>query len=156
MERIVCKKRNKIIEAFGEESYTPIGLNRRYIASIVFDNKEKLDLLNSITHPATIAHARQWFAQQQAPYAIKEAALLFESGSASDLDKVIGVYAPLALRIARTMKRDGTTREQVLQRMHNQIDEHIKMRLCDYVLINNEQELLLPQVIKLHEEFLNR
>lgn len=143
-----------VTDAFGTESYTATGLNRPFISKIVFGNKEKLELLNSITHPAIIAHAKEWFARQQAPYVIKEAALLFESGSVADVDKVIGVYAPLSLRISRTMHRDHTTREQVLERMRNQINEDIKMRLCDYVITNNEQQLLLPQALKIHTQLL--
>ena len=90
--------------------------------------------------------------QQTAPYTIKEAALIFESGSQSELDYVIGVYAPKTLRIHRTMQRDGVDREEVLKRMQNQIDEEIKMRLCDFVIVNDEQQLLIPQVNRLHEQ----
>jgi dephospho-CoA kinase len=90
--------------------------------------------------------------QQNTPYVIKEAALIFESGSQENLDYVIGVSAPLALRIQRTMKRDGVTREEVLNRMQHQIQESIKMRLCDFVIRNDEQHLVLPQALALHEK----
>ncbi|HNN72651.1 MAG TPA: dephospho-CoA kinase, partial [Ferruginibacter sp.] len=83
---------------------------------------------------------------------IKEAALIFESGAQRHLDYVIGVTAPAPLRILRTMQRDQVTREEVLARMNKQMDESIKMRLCDFVLKNDEQQLLLPQVIALHEK----
>ena len=89
---------------------------------------------------------------QQEP--IKEAALLFESGSVSDLDFVIGVRAPRALRLHRAMHRDGLTREEVLSRMERQMDEGIKMKLCDYIIENNEQQLVIPQVLDLHRRFL--
>jgi dephospho-CoA kinase len=85
---------------------------------------------------------------------IKEAALLFESGSAADLDYVIGVQAPAHLRIKRVMDRDHSSREHVLSRSEKQIDEHIKMRLCDFLIVNNEQELVIPQVLELHNKFL--
>ncbi len=84
--------------------------------------------------------------QQKTPYAIKEAALIFESGSQSELDYVMGVYAPKTIRIHRTMQRDHVDREEVLKRMENQIEEEIKMRLCDFVIYNDEQQLLIPQV----------
>lgn len=146
-----------IIRHFGEESYKDNQLNRSYIASIVFGNEEKLKLLNSLTHPATIRHSSKWMEQQAStnsvPYAIKEAALLFESGSADYLDYVIGVYAPAPLRIKRTMERDHITQEQVLQRMSRQMDEETKMKRCDFVIINDETELVIPQVIALHERF---
>ena len=138
---------------FGEETYTDGLLNRKLLSSLIFNNPEKLAILNSIVHPATIKDAADWMKKQTAPYAIKEAALIFESGSQAQLDKVIGVYAPAAIRINRAMQRDNTTRDEVISRMNKQIDEEMKMRLCDYVITNDEQELLIPQVIKLHEEF---
>ncbi|MET0462898.1 MAG: dephospho-CoA kinase [Chitinophagaceae bacterium] len=143
-----------LLKYFGNESYTAEGLlNRPYIAAQVFGNPEKLALLNSISHPATIADSEQWMARQTAPFAIKEAALLFESGSASNLDYIIGVYSPTPLRILRTMHRDNITREEVLQRMKRQINETVKMKLCDFVVKNDEQELLIPQVVELNEKF---
>jgi dephospho-CoA kinase len=143
-----------IIEHFGKAAYTDGTLNRAYISSIVFQNKEKLALLNSLVHPATIRAAEKWMQQQQAAYAIKEAALIFESGSQNGLDLVIGVYAPKSLRILRTMQRDTISRDEVLKRMSNQVNEELKMKLCDFVIYNNEQQLLIPQVIALHEKLL--
>ncbi|HYH14044.1 MAG TPA: dephospho-CoA kinase, partial [Flavisolibacter sp.] len=114
----------------------------------------KLQLLNSLVHPPTIKHAEDWMAAQTSPYVIKEAALLFESGSVSGLDYVIGVHAPQHLRTKRVMDRDGSSREDVLNRMKRQIDEDIKMRLCDFVIKNNEQELVIPQVLEIHQKIL--
>ena len=145
--------KEKLRSVFGEGVYANGTLNRQYLSSIVFNDPLKLALLNSIVHPATIKDAEDWMLKQTAPYAIKEAALIFESGSQEHLDKVIGVYAPAAVRIHRVLQRDNVTREEVLGRMSKQIDEDIKMRLCDYVIKNDEQELLIPQVIKLHEAF---
>ena len=147
--------RLQLIDAFGEQTYVDGALNRVYLSSIVFKDSHQLERLNAMVHPATIAAAERWFAKQTARYVIKEAALLFESGSSAELDFIIGVTAPQSLRIQRTMKRDNITREQVLQRMDKQIDETIKMKLCDFVLMNDEQQMLLPQVIKLHEDLLN-
>ena len=114
--------KKNIIAHFGNESYKNDQLNRSYISSLVFNNKAKLELLNSLTHPATIRDANKWMQQQTSPYAIKEAALIFESGSAEHLDHIIGVYTPAPLRIRRIVQRDNTTREEVLQRMSRQID----------------------------------
>jgi dephospho-CoA kinase len=146
----------KIKEAFGEAAYINGRLDRQYIAGIVFRDPKQLELLNSLVHPATLAHAAGWMQAQHTPYAIKEAALIFESGSQQGLDLVIGVYAPQALRIHRVMQRDHVTREAVLDRMSKQINEEIKMRLCDMVIYNDEQQLLLPQVTQLHEQLLAR
>jgi len=144
--------KQSIINIFGKDSYTTDGkLNRSYLSSTVFSNPHQLERLNAIVHPATIQHAEQWMQQQQAPYVIKEAALIFESGSQSTLDYVIGVYAPQALRIQRTIKRDNIDKDKVLQRMQNQIDENIKMRLCDRVIQNDDQHSLMQQVLMVHE-----
>lgn len=142
----------EIIAQFGEASYTDGKLNRSFIASIVFNDKAKLELLNAITHPATIRDATEWMKRQTAPYGIKEAALLFESGSARDLDMIIGVYSPEILRIQRVMARDKVTREEVKMRMGRQIEESIKMKLCDMVIVNDEKVSLLEQVIGLNEK----
>lgn len=147
--------KQSIINIFGKDSYTTDGkLNRSYLSATVFSNPHQLEQLNAIVHPATIQHAEQWMQQQQAPYAIKEAALIFESGSQSTLDYVIGVYAPQALRIQRVMQRDHIDKDKVLQRMQNQIDENIKMRLCDRVIQNDDQTPLIQQVVMLHQELL--
>ena len=92
--------------------------------------------------------------KQNAPYIIKEAALIFESGSNQFLDKIIGVSSPLSLRIERTMKRNNISEEQVKARMALQMDEEEKMSLCDYVIINDEHQMLIPQVLSLHQLFL--
>ena len=140
---------------FGEAVYTGNILNRNVLATLVFNDPQKLDLLNRLVHPPTIRHAEAWMAQQTAPYIIKEAALLFESGSVSGLDYVIGVNTPEHLRLKRVMDRDGLAREEVMQRMNRQIEETIKMRLCDFVIQNNEQEMVLPQIIQLHQHLLS-
>ena len=149
--------KQQLILHFGRETYFEDGqLNRKHLSSIVFNNKEKLELLNSLVHPATIADAKEWFSKQQSPYVVKEAALLFESGTAEGLDYIIGVTAPSALRIKRVMDRDGVTADEVKKRMANQVDETLKMKLCDFVVHNNEQELLLPQILALHNELIKR
>ena len=143
--------REAIVQEFGPDAYQGHELNRAFIANVVFNNTEKLARLNAITHPATIRDAEIWMQRQKTRYVLKEAALIFESGSAAGLDYVIGVFAPEALRIQRVMQRDGISREQVKQRMDRQIEETVKMKLCDFVIRNDEQEMLIPQVLKLHQ-----
>lgn len=145
---------NLIKKHFSEEVYKEGKLDKAYLASVVFNNKEKLNLLNSLVHPFTIEDGKSWMKRQQTSYAIKEAALIFESGSQGEFDFIVGVYAPETLRIHRTIQRDKTDKERVRLRMQNQIKEEIKMKLCDEVLINNEQKLLVPQIIALHEKLL--
>ena len=144
----------QIIQHFGSNAYEDGKLNRSYISSMVFNNKGKLDLLNSIVHPATIRDSDDWMKLQNAPYVLKEAALIFESGSQQGLDYVIGVSAPAPLRIHRAMKRDGISRAEVTARMTRQIQETIKMRLCNFIIINDEQTMLIPQVITLHNKLM--
>lgn len=146
--------RQEIIKNFGELSYVNDKLNREYLASIVFHDKKKLAILNALVHPATIRNSAHWMKCQTSPYAIREAALIFESGVQDQLDYVIGVSAPLELRIERAMQRDKLTRRQVLDRMDRQINETIKMRLCDFVIVNDTKKPVIAQVLKLHEKFM--
>lgn len=140
---------------FGNEAYTNGILNRKYIADIVFNDAFKLEKLNAMVHPVTIAMAEKWMQQQTTPYVLKEAAIIFESGAASGLDYIIGVFAPQHLRIQRVMQRDKVSREEVLGRMSKQIDEFMKMKLCDFVITNDEQQLVIPQVLSVHEKLLS-
>ncbi|MBK8787238.1 MAG: dephospho-CoA kinase [Chitinophagaceae bacterium] len=146
--------KEKIKQQFGDDVYKNEKLDNKYLAQIVFSSEEKLHLLNSIVHPATINDANAWMLQQSTPYTLKEAALLFESGAAELLDYVIGVTAPAPLRLQRVMQRDNSSREDVMARMNKQMDEEIKMKLCNFIITNDEQQLLIPQVLALHETLL--
>jgi dephospho-CoA kinase len=147
--------KRSIIENFGEGAYLKNELDRKFLASIVFNDQKKLSLLNSLTHPVTIRDASEWMLQQRSPYAIKEAALLFESGAAELLDFVIGVSAPQHIRIKRVVERDNIPESEVMKRISRQMDEEKKMKRCDFVIVNNEEQLVLPQVMTLHEKFVN-
>lgn len=146
----------RIKNEFGPEAYSGKTLNRSHISKIVFKDPAKLEKLNAWVHPATIRAAARWWMKQEAPYAVKEAALIFEAGSADGLDAIVGVSAPKTLRLKRVLDRDRLSREEILQRMDRQIDDDLKMRLCDHVIVNDEIQLVLPQVLKLHEVFLAR
>lgn len=148
----VLKK--EIREVFGNEAYHNEQLNASFLSSAVFNNPQKLEQLNKIVHPATIRNANEWFGRQTAPYVVKEAALLFESGSGKDLDYVIGVSAPAVLRTKRVMERNRISAEEVKKRMAKQIDETIKMRLCDTVIINDDLHLIIPRVLQIHQTLL--
>jgi dephospho-CoA kinase len=149
-----ARLREKLIAAFGDETYTNGLLNRAFLSARVFNNEEQLHKLNAIVHPVVIQDGIDWIAAQTGPYAIKEAALFFETGSAAGFDYMIGVYAPQHLRIHRVMQRDAVSRDEVLARMQKQINETIKMRLCDFVITNNEEIMVLPQVLDLHKKLL--
>lgn len=144
--------KQQIQKIFGATAYRNGQLDRKYVADIVFKNPDKLQLLNALVHPATINDAQKWMQRQRTSYAIKEAALIFESGAQQQLDYVIGVYAPTPLRIQRTMQRDGITEEEVIARINKQLDENSKMQLCDFVIVNDEEQLLIPQVVEVHKK----
>lgn len=144
--------------AFGKESYAADGsLNNKYIAGIVFNNADELARLNALVHPAVFRAFDSWVKQVPAtvPYVLKEAALLFESGSYELCDQNILVLAPEAVRLRRVMERDGVTAEQVKVRMDKQLPDEDKIKLADQVINNNETDSLIVQVTQLHQLFLN-
>lgn len=143
--------KTKLIELFGEDAYKENQLNRPYIAQIVFEDAFKLQQLNAIIHPITIQYAKDWASKQSAPYVIKEAALFFESGSSEGVEKIIGVTAPKHIRIQRVMQRDQMTREDVIKRMEHQLEDSLKMKLCDWVIQNDDMHLLIPQILAIHQ-----
>ena len=147
--------KDSIKKLFGPASYQGDLLNREYISQQVFTDEKKVNELNAIVHPATINYSKKWVEEQNAPYVIKEAALLFESKSNVQSDHVIGVKSSLETRIARTIARSGISRDQVLNRIANQMDEEKKISLCDFIISNEENEMLIPQVLALHQKFLN-
>lgn len=146
--------RQAILSLFGDSAYIQAELNREFIAKKVFEDKSLLNKLNNLVHPAVARDTVNWTLAQQAPYVIKEAALLIESGSYKLLDKLIVVSAPEELRIQRVMQRNQLRREEVVARMNNQIPESEKLALADYVILNDGEHLLLSQVLQIHRELL--
>lgn len=147
--------RQQLTERFGAAVYKNGNLDRAYLSAKVFDNPPLLAELNAIMHPATIEDSIKWFARQQGPYAIKEAALIFESGSQKHLDYTIGIWAEKELRIERVLQRGGLNREAILLRMERQMDETEKMSQCDFVIDNNGNTSVIVQVFKIHETLQN-
>ncbi|HLS94450.1 dephospho-CoA kinase [Sphingobacterium allocomposti] len=147
--------RSALIKQFGEAVYLEDGqLNRAYLSSVVFTDEKRLQALNAIVHPVVIQHGTDWAEAQSYPYSLKEAALLFESGSYKSLDYTILVTAPLEMRIKRVVKRDAVSREQVLDRINKQMPDEKKSEIADFVIVNDENVPLLPQVLTLHQQFL--
>jgi dephospho-CoA kinase len=146
-----------IKQTFGMQAYFDDGsLNRKYISGIVFNNKAELEKLNALVHPA-VFRAFESFDQQHkdAPYVIREAAILFESGSYKMCDRAIMITAPLETRIARVMERDGISRADVENREARQLSQDEKLKLANDVIINDGKQLVIPQVIALHELYLS-
>ena len=144
--------KERIIAAFGEEAYHNGEYNRAYIAQIVFNNSEKLTILNGIVHPALAEYFKRWAKEQTSPYVLKEAAILFESGSYKDCDYIITVTAPEQLRIARVMARDHCTEAQVRARMAQQWTDDQRIALSDAVIENIDLEKAKKQVKRINNE----
>lgn len=142
-------------ETFGNESYLSDGsLNRKYLADIVFNDPAELAKLNALSHPAVFRAFDAWAKKQQAPYVLKEAAILFESGSYKMCDVPVLVTCPLEKRLQRVIQRDGLTHDEALKRDARQWPEEKKAELADYLIKNDETEMVLPQVLALHQQFL--
>lgn len=149
--------KESVIKLFGDSILNADGtIDRKKLGGLVFNKKEELEKLNAILHPAVGKHFDNWVKEQNAPYCIKEAAILFESGAYKQVDKVIMIVAPLELKISRVIKRSGITKEEVLARINNQLSDEEKVKRADFIIENDEQKLLIPQVLKLHHQILDK
>ena len=149
--------RGKFISTFGENIYQPDStLDRKKLAELIFDKPSLIKFTNDVVHPEVKKRFENWVKNQNFPYIIHEAAILFETGFYKYLDYTILVTAPLEMRIERVMKRDKVSREKVEKRISNQWPDEKKIELANCVLTNDNKELLLPILNELHESFLNR
>lgn len=147
----------QISKEFGSESYLPDGnINRPFLATTVFGDPEKVKKINSLVHPVVGQDFLNWVKNQDAPYVIKEAALIFETGGEKSLDFTINVSSPLKIRVARILMRDPhRSEEQVNQIINQQMPDDEKNELADFVIKNTDNKLLIPQVLAIHEKLLN-
>ena len=147
--------RKNLIQAFGESVYLEMGdLNREVLAKIIFNDADALKKVNAIVHPQVRQHYQKWLLKQtEAKYVIQESAILFDTGLYKSFDKIITVTADKAIRIDRVLKRDSCTKESVLERMSKQISEKEKITKSDFVIYNND-ELIIPQIIRIHNQLL--
>ncbi|RYH74792.1 dephospho-CoA kinase [Flavobacteriaceae bacterium 144Ye] len=146
--------RRNLIALFGEKAYTNEGLNRPYIASKIFNNKELLEQMNAIVHPKVGAHFKRWLKKQNGAYVIKEAAIIFEEGMQSQYDCIVLVTADLEERINRVLQRDNTSREKVLAIVNNQLSDEEKIKKSDFVIVNNSIKDTKAQVLKIHKSLI--
>lgn len=146
--------KSKISYEFGKESFLEDGsLNRAFLAEEVFSDPEKVKKINNLVHPSVGEDFKKWANTQSAPYLIKEAALLFESGSAKELDFIINVSSPLKIRVARVLLRDPhRSEDQVNHIIDQQMPDEQKNELADYVIKNNDSKLIIPQVLEIHQK----
>ncbi|MES2592076.1 MAG: dephospho-CoA kinase [Bacteroidota bacterium] len=148
--------KTQILNFFGNDVLnTENKIDRKKLASLVFNNNEKLEKLNSFIHPVVAAHFENWLKQHSSKkYILKEAAILFESGAYKAMDQIIAVVAPLELKLTRTIQRDKTTRQQVEDRINSQLNDQEKIKRSQYVIYNDEQQLLIPQIIAIHNQLM--
>ncbi|MDA0936939.1 MAG: dephospho-CoA kinase [Bacteroidetes bacterium] len=145
----------KIKKWFGDNIYDAHRLNRKRLAKLVFDDKNKLKKLNAIVHPAVQKDFQLFLSKQNAPYVIKEAAILFESGGADQCDTIILVTAPEEIRINRVMKRENTDADAVKSRMKHQWSDEKKIPLADFVIDNIDWDQTLKKIEEVHKSLLH-
>ena len=148
------KIREKIVGLFGEAAYKNGILDRKFIASRVFEDKEKLEQLNAIVHPAVAEHFERWKKQQTAPYVVYEAAILFEKGGHTRNDFNLLITAPHETKLERLLARDNSTLKEILARMNNQWSDEKKAVLADFVIENIDLSATREAVLKLHQTLL--
>lgn len=151
-DKSIMKRINSIA---GKDLYANGSLDRMEMARLIFNDNSLLEKVNSLVHPVVFEHFRQWEAKQSSPYVIMEAAILFESGADKLVDRIATIVAPIEERVDRVKHRNNLSREQVLERIRNQMDDESRIKLSDYVIYNSENDMIIPAILKIHEEILN-
>lgn len=146
------KDLNKLVE---EDLYTSGELDRRRLASIIFNDSEMLNKVNNLVHPLVFESYRKWCMQQKSDYVIFESAILFEAEAEEHVDKILAVIAPLEERVKRVMERNKMSRQQVMERVQNQISDDEMIKRSDYQVNNADTEMIIPQVLEIHKEILH-
>ena len=144
--------RRKLIALFGEKAYLKSGLNRPYLAERIFNDEALLKEMNAIVHPKVASHFKRWIKRQDSAYVIREAAILFESGTYKDCDFIITVSAPKEERIKRVVLRDKSTAERVKAIMKNQWTDDKRRAMSDFIIENTDLQKTRRQVEKIHSE----
>jgi dephospho-CoA kinase len=139
----------------GKDLYPGGSLDRMQLAAIIFNNKILLEKVNALVHPVVFDHYLKWEKKQTTPYTIMEAAILFESGASELVDRKLTVVAPVEERINRIIERNQMTREQIQERIRNQWDDEARIKLSDYVIYNSDNEMIIPAVLKIHDDIVN-
>lgn len=138
----------------GKNLYINGSLDRIELATLIFNDSTLLEKVNSLVHPVVLEHFKIWEREQTAPYVIMEAAILFESGASKLVDRIATVVAPVEERVERVIHRNRLSREQVMDRMRNQMDDDSRKKLSDYVIHNSETDMIIPAILKIHEDIL--
>lgn len=139
----------------GIDLYVSGKLDRMDLANIIFNNNSLLNKVNSLVHPVVFDYFRRWVPEQTAPYVIMEAAILFESGASEIVDRIATIIAPEEERIQRVIVRNKLSREQITERMRNQMDDEKRAKKSDYIINNSENEMIIPAILTIHNDILN-
>lgn len=149
--------KSKLKQSFGEKTYENGEYNRKHVAELVFKNPEKLKKLNKIVHPAVFEHFQNWLKNQTVDFVVKEAAILFESGSFKDCDSIISIISSVPIRVERIKKRDNSSEKQIKERMENQWTDEQRIQHSDFVVENNSDlEHLKSEFEKVWKELQKR
>jgi dephospho-CoA kinase len=148
--------KNKINTLAGKNLYSSGSLDRTELASLVFSNRQLLEKVNSIVHPVVFGYFREWVEQQDSPYSVMEAAILFESGAFRMMDRILTVITPIEERIERLVKGNKLTRDQISDRIRNQIDDESRIKRSDFLIFNSENDMIIPAVLGVHKEMLKQ
>ena len=139
-----------LLNEFGEETFNDNGnINNKYFSKIVFENKEKLEKLNSIVHPFVIGTFDEWAKKQESKIVILESAIIFENGLNTLFDKIITIISPIEIRIERILKRGNSNKDDILKIISNQLSDEEKIKLSDFVIYNNEESSIISQVTEI-------
>ena len=151
IDTVIILRINTIV---GKDLYINGSLDRAELAKLIFNNNRLLEKINSLVHPVVFSRFREWEKKQSAPYVIMEAAILFESGASKVVDRIVTVVAPMEERVGRVIHRSNLTREQVMERMRNQMSDSERISQSDYTIHNSENDMIIPAVLDIHEDIL--
>lgn len=146
--------RKAINEIAGRNIYPGGILDRMALASLIFNDQESLKKVNDLVHPMVFGNFISWAEKQTTPYVIMEAAILFESGASKLVDRVATIIAPVEERISRVTFRNRLTREQVMERIRNQMTDEERIKRSDYVINNSENAMIIPVILRIHEDII--
>ncbi len=156
--REIMERDKQIIDGIniiaGKDLYKGGSLDRMALAGIIFNDNSLLERVNSLVHPVVFEYFNRWVKEQNAPYVIMEAAILFESGASEIVDRVATIIAPAEERIKRVILRNKLSREQIVERMRNQMDDQDRLKRSDYVINNSENEMIIPAILDIHNDIL--
>lgn len=148
--------KRKLIQLFGKSAYKDDMLNRPYLASKIFNDKQLLVKMNAIVHPKVGSHFKRWLKKQESPYVIKEAAIIFENNMENQYDYIITVVADEDLRIERVMHRDNVSKEKIKAIIENQLTDDEKIEKSDFVIVNNDLNVAKQQAAEIHASILKK